>query len=153
MHELQVHALFSACVPWYATCNCGVAIKSGESLYVVRTCTTLSASKTNLLSYPFELMDGCDPDAIAVQKTGSRYRVGKSDIIIWYINSFICNSHSLSMRRVTGHSACQVSFLGDSSQRPGSDVCNQFLAKLDILRTNRGTHGWLRSDRGTVWVI
>lgn len=72
---LSVHALFSACVPWYATCNCGVAIKSGESLYVVRTCTTLSASKTNLLSYPFELMDGCDPDAIAVQKTGSRYRV------------------------------------------------------------------------------
>ncbi|XP_052714404.1 serine-rich adhesin for platelets-like isoform X1 [Crassostrea angulata] len=72
---LSVHALFSACVPGYATCNCGVAIKSGESLYVVRTCTTLSASRTNLLSYPFELMDGCDPDAIAVQKTGSRYRV------------------------------------------------------------------------------
>lgn len=72
---LSVHALFSACVPGYATCNCGVAIKSGESLYVVRTCTTLSASRTNLLSYPHELMEGCDPDAIAVQKTGSRYRV------------------------------------------------------------------------------
>lgn len=71
----QVHALFSACVPGYATCNCGVAIKSGDSLYVVRTCTKLSASDVHLLSVPYELMEGCDEDAIAVQKTGSRYRV------------------------------------------------------------------------------
>nr|XP_022327920.1 uncharacterized threonine-rich GPI-anchored glycoprotein PJ4664.02-like [Crassostrea virginica] len=71
----SVHALFSACVPGYATCNCGVAIKSGDSLYVVRTCTKLSASDVHLLSVPYELMEGCDEDAIAVQKTGSRYRV------------------------------------------------------------------------------
>ncbi|XP_062577916.1 von Willebrand factor D and EGF domain-containing protein-like, partial [Saccostrea cucullata] len=71
----SVHALFSACVPGYATCNCGVAVKSGNSLYVVRTCTRVSASRVQLLSVPYELMEGCDPDAIAVQKTGSRYRV------------------------------------------------------------------------------
>ncbi|XP_061183306.1 von Willebrand factor D and EGF domain-containing protein-like [Saccostrea echinata] len=71
----SVHALFSACVPGFATCNCGVAVKSGNSLYVVRTCTRVSASRVQLLSVPYELMDGCDPDAIAVQKTGSRYRV------------------------------------------------------------------------------
>lgn len=81
-----MHALFSACVPGYATCNCGVAIKSGDSLYVVRTCTKLSASDVHLLSVPYELMEGCDEDAIAVQKTGSRYRVKSVYIIMIKLN-------------------------------------------------------------------
>lgn len=82
MYELQVYVLFFVCVLWYVICNCGVVIKSGEFLYVVCMCIMLLVSKMNFLSYFFELMDGCDLDVIVVQKIGSRYWVGKLDIII-----------------------------------------------------------------------
>ncbi|XP_022331709.2 von Willebrand factor D and EGF domain-containing protein-like isoform X2 [Crassostrea virginica] len=71
-----VHALYSTCYPWRAACNCGVAIRSGKNLYVVRTCIEVSLQRVNLLPYPYERYDGCsEEDAITVQKTGSNYRV------------------------------------------------------------------------------
>ncbi|XP_061183307.1 uncharacterized protein LOC133191576 [Saccostrea echinata] len=71
-----VHALYSTCYPWRAACNCGVAIRSGKNLYVVRTCIEVSFQKVNLLSYPYERYDGCSQeDEITVQKLGTNYRV------------------------------------------------------------------------------
>lgn len=73
---LAVHALYSTCYPWRAACNCGVAIRSGKNLYVVRTCIEVSFQRVNLLSYPYERYDGCSQeDEITVQKLGTNYRV------------------------------------------------------------------------------
>lgn len=73
---LAVHALYSTCYPWRAACNCGVAIRSGKNLYVVRTCIEVSLQRVSLLSYPYERYDGCSQeDEITVQKMGTNYRV------------------------------------------------------------------------------
>lgn len=81
-----MHALYSTCYPWRAACNCGVAIRSGKNLYVVRTCIEVSLQRVSLLSYPYERYDGCSQeDEITVQKMGTNYRVGaqRRDFIIF----------------------------------------------------------------------
>lgn len=85
---LKVHVLYSSCFPWRrASCACGIAIRSGSSLYIVRTCVEISYRRINLLSVPYEMYSGCDEDELVVQKTYSWYRVGQNHIQIFNTTS------------------------------------------------------------------
>ncbi|XP_056009128.1 von Willebrand factor D and EGF domain-containing protein-like isoform X2 [Ostrea edulis] len=70
-----VHVLFSACVWGRATCNCGIAIRSGGSLFSVRTCAEVSTTWTKTLSVPEEKNDICNEDDMRIQKYWRYYTV------------------------------------------------------------------------------
>ncbi|XP_062592479.1 von Willebrand factor D and EGF domain-containing protein-like isoform X2 [Saccostrea cucullata] len=70
-----VHALYSTCFLGRATCTCGIAIRSGGSLFSVRTCAQLSTKLTKTLSIPEEKTEICNDDDLRIQKHGRYYKV------------------------------------------------------------------------------
>lgn len=73
----QVNVLFSSCVAGYATCNCGVAVRSNLSLYVVRTCAQVSSTQTELLTFPYEKLTLNKTSDLHVSKLGRLFEVIK----------------------------------------------------------------------------
>ncbi|XP_061196778.1 von Willebrand factor D and EGF domain-containing protein-like [Saccostrea echinata] len=70
-----VHVIYSECMPWRATCNCGVAIRNGFSYYIVRTCEIISLQSTKLLSVPYEKEHLCEATDLKIVKIGKYYTV------------------------------------------------------------------------------
>ncbi|XP_062610009.1 uncharacterized protein LOC134271804 [Saccostrea cucullata] len=70
-----VHVIYSACMPWRATCNCGVAVRNGLSYYIVRTCEMISFENTKLLSVPFEKKRLCEAKDLGIEKSGQYFSV------------------------------------------------------------------------------
>ncbi|XP_062596363.1 von Willebrand factor D and EGF domain-containing protein-like, partial [Saccostrea cucullata] len=71
----SVNVLFSSCVAGYATCNCGVAIRSRLSLYVVRTCAQVSSKDTKLLTVPYEKLTLNRTTDLNIAKSGRLFEV------------------------------------------------------------------------------
>ncbi|XP_061196777.1 uncharacterized protein LOC133205052 [Saccostrea echinata] len=71
----SVNVLFSSCVAGYATCNCGVAIRSNFSLYVVRTCAQVSFRETELLTVPYEKLTLNRTTDLHIAKSGGLFEV------------------------------------------------------------------------------
>lgn len=71
----SVNDLFSSCVAGYATCNCGVAVRSNLSLYVVRTCAQVSSTQTELLAFPYEKLTLNKTSDLHVSKLGRLFEV------------------------------------------------------------------------------
>nr|XP_022298071.1 von Willebrand factor D and EGF domain-containing protein-like [Crassostrea virginica] len=71
----SVNVLFSSCVGGYATCNCGVAVRSNFSLYVVRTCAQISSTNTELLVVPHEKLTLNRSTDLHITKTGRLFKV------------------------------------------------------------------------------
>ena len=76
----QVNVLFSSCVGGYATCNCGVAVRSNFSLYVVITCAQISSTNTELLVVPHEKLTLNRSTDLHITKTGRLFKVIKINI-------------------------------------------------------------------------
>ncbi|XP_076111545.1 von Willebrand factor D and EGF domain-containing protein-like [Mytilus galloprovincialis] len=76
-YPYQVNAVFTKC--WRASCNCGIAIRSGKSLLVVRTCATVSRTKfVRGLSTPYIAKRVCDDSSISIdnsQDSGKKFVV------------------------------------------------------------------------------
>ncbi|XP_061196666.1 von Willebrand factor D and EGF domain-containing protein-like [Saccostrea echinata] len=70
-----VHVLFSACVWRRATCNCGIAIRNGRSLFSVRTCAEISTSWTKTLTIPEEKTEICNDNDLHIEKFWRYYTV------------------------------------------------------------------------------
>ncbi|XP_062592507.1 uncharacterized protein LOC134253945 [Saccostrea cucullata] len=64
-----VHVLYSVCVWGRATCNCGIAIRSGGSLFSVRTCEEVSTTWTKTLAIPDEKTIICKDDDLRIHKS------------------------------------------------------------------------------------
>ncbi|VDI62118.1 Hypothetical predicted protein, partial [Mytilus galloprovincialis] len=70
-----VHTLTTRCW-WGRTCNCGIAIRSHDSLFVVRTCNTISTTfHTSGRLYPLISYAVCDDKHMTIQKTNRGYKV------------------------------------------------------------------------------
>ncbi|XP_062592496.1 von Willebrand factor D and EGF domain-containing protein-like [Saccostrea cucullata] len=70
-----VHVLFSTCVWGRATCNCGVAIRNGGSLFSVRTCAEISTTWTKTLAIPEEKTELCNDNDLRIEKIWRYYTV------------------------------------------------------------------------------
>ncbi|XP_063435756.1 von Willebrand factor D and EGF domain-containing protein-like [Mytilus trossulus] len=72
-----VHALFTNCgIGWSgSSCHCGIAIRSRNSLFVLRTCQSISRTQKHLLSQPITLLRRCDDSDIIIEQTGYKYKV------------------------------------------------------------------------------
>ncbi|XP_063442416.1 von Willebrand factor D and EGF domain-containing protein-like [Mytilus trossulus] len=73
----RVHALFTSCVSgWLGTsCICGIAIQSKESLFVLRTCGTVSDREKYLLQQPIVSLTSCDKSDMAIENTNNNYKI------------------------------------------------------------------------------
>ncbi|XP_076109578.1 uncharacterized protein LOC143078608 [Mytilus galloprovincialis] len=71
-YPYQVNALFTECANGRATCNCGVAIQSGQSLFVVRTQKVISKISSRGLYTPIVDKRICDDKSMIIdEKTAS----------------------------------------------------------------------------------
>ncbi|XP_048752177.2 von Willebrand factor D and EGF domain-containing protein-like [Ostrea edulis] len=70
-----VHVLYSACIWGRATCNCGIAIRSGGSLFSVRTCKEVSTTWTKTFQVPEEKSEICNENDLRIQKYWRYYTV------------------------------------------------------------------------------
>ncbi|VDI32278.1 Hypothetical predicted protein, partial [Mytilus galloprovincialis] len=90
-----VHALFTNCNDGFpgAACHCGVAIRSRNSLFVLRTCQTISRSKRYSLKTPLVYIKQCDPSDMFIQPLSiTKYKVTLpigTEIIITFQRLFI----------------------------------------------------------------
>ncbi|XP_063435757.1 von Willebrand factor D and EGF domain-containing protein-like [Mytilus trossulus] len=90
-----VHALFTNCNDGFpgAACHCGVAIRSRNSLFVVRTCQTISRNKRYSLKTPLIYIKQCDPSDMFIQQLSiTKYKVTLpigTEIIISFHRLFI----------------------------------------------------------------
>ncbi|CAC5384240.1 unnamed protein product [Mytilus coruscus] len=72
----QVNALFGKCNS-VASCNCGIAIRSGSSMFVVRTCDEITRYSTHTHS-PLIEMRACDDATMTIEENGNTYTVNPS---------------------------------------------------------------------------
>ncbi|XP_071168616.1 uncharacterized protein [Mytilus edulis] len=90
-----VHALFTNCNDRSpgAACHCGVAIRSRNSLFVLRTCQTISRSKRYGLKTPLVYLKQCDSSDMFIQPLSiTKYKVTLpigTEIIITFQRLFI----------------------------------------------------------------
>ncbi|XP_076111119.1 von Willebrand factor D and EGF domain-containing protein-like isoform X1 [Mytilus galloprovincialis] len=72
-----VHALLTSCgFGWPgSSCLCGIAIRSHDSLFVLRTCKKISRREKHLLRQPVVTLDTCDEKDILVENIGNKYKV------------------------------------------------------------------------------
>ncbi|CAC5419093.1 unnamed protein product [Mytilus coruscus] len=68
-----VHALFSSCGS--ASCNCGVAVRSRRSLFVIRTCREISRTHFNYFPQPRIYRINCDESDMFVETRTNEYIV------------------------------------------------------------------------------
>ncbi|XP_076103005.1 von Willebrand factor D and EGF domain-containing protein-like [Mytilus galloprovincialis] len=69
----QVNALYGLCNV-AASCNCGVAIRSGHSMFVMRTCDYIAQYETRTHSPTIE-MRSCDDSSMIIKENGGIYTV------------------------------------------------------------------------------
>ncbi|CAG2228914.1 unnamed protein product [Mytilus edulis] len=69
----QVNALYGDCNDG-ASCNCGVAIRSGHSMFVMRTCYSITRYET-LTHPPIIEMRSCDDSSMIIKENGGTYTV------------------------------------------------------------------------------
>ena len=74
---LQVHALFTNCgFGWSGSaCHCGIAIRSRNSLFVLRTCEIISRNDKYLLQQPVTELKSCDDSDLLIDQHGNEYKV------------------------------------------------------------------------------
>ncbi|XP_052075060.1 von Willebrand factor D and EGF domain-containing protein-like isoform X2 [Mytilus californianus] len=61
-----VHALFTNCGWTSASCNCGIAVRSRSSLFVIRTCAVVSRTKQELLKTPITKLISCNENDLLI---------------------------------------------------------------------------------------
>lgn len=74
---LQVHGLFTSCgsgLPG-TSCLCGIAIRSKDSLFVLRTCEMISRKELHLLQQPVVTLTPCDESDMSINNTNNNYKV------------------------------------------------------------------------------
>ena len=73
----QVHSLFTNCgLGWQgSSCHCGIAIRSRNSLFVLRTCETISRNDKHLLQQPITELKTCDDSDMLIDQYGNDYKV------------------------------------------------------------------------------
>ncbi|CAC5420228.1 unnamed protein product [Mytilus coruscus] len=69
----QVNALFGVC-NGIASCNCGIAIRSGNSMFVLRTCDVITQYETRTHP-PIAEMRSCDDSSMIIEENGEDYTV------------------------------------------------------------------------------
>ncbi|XP_071151940.1 von Willebrand factor D and EGF domain-containing protein-like, partial [Mytilus edulis] len=72
-----VHALFTSCgsgLPG-TSCLCGIAIRSQNSLFVLRTCERISRKELHLLQQPVVTLTSCDESDMSISNTNNNYKV------------------------------------------------------------------------------
>ncbi|XP_063420083.1 von Willebrand factor D and EGF domain-containing protein-like [Mytilus trossulus] len=72
-----VHALFSNCASGLpgASCHCGVAVRSRNSLFVLRTCARISRDNVYLLQQPHTEIQTCDENDLSIEHNGNNYKI------------------------------------------------------------------------------
>ena len=62
---------------WMAgiACHCGIAIRSRNSLFVLRTCETISRNDKYLLQQPVTELKSCDDSDLLIDQHGNEYKV------------------------------------------------------------------------------
>lgn len=73
----KVHALFTNCVSGWvgASCHCGIAIRSRQSLFVFRTCEKISRKEVYRLKQPLTEIRTCVDSDLSVETSGNTYTV------------------------------------------------------------------------------
>ncbi|CAC5375044.1 unnamed protein product [Mytilus coruscus] len=72
-----VHALFTSCgsgLPG-TSCLCGIAIRSKNSLFVLRTCERISRKELHLLQQPVVTLTSCDESDMSISNTNNNYKI------------------------------------------------------------------------------
>ncbi|XP_063440468.1 uncharacterized protein LOC134721412 [Mytilus trossulus] len=72
-----VHALFTSCGSRFpgTSCICGIAIRSKESLFVLRTCEKISRTGKYLLQQPVVSLTYCDKPDMVIEHTNNNYKI------------------------------------------------------------------------------
>ncbi|CAC5386360.1 unnamed protein product [Mytilus coruscus] len=73
----RVHALFTSCgsgLPG-TSCLCGIAIRSKDLLFVLRTCEKISRSETYFLKQPVITLTSCDKNNMSIINTNNNYKI------------------------------------------------------------------------------
>lgn len=73
----QVHALFTNCGFGWAgsSCHCGIAVRSRDSLFVLRTCQTISRTEKHLLPEPITKLLRCHDKDLVIEHNRNSYKV------------------------------------------------------------------------------
>ncbi|CAC5371719.1 unnamed protein product [Mytilus coruscus] len=73
----SVHALFTNCgFGWVgSSCHCGIAVRSRNSLFVLRTCKTISRTEKYLLQEPMTKFISCDVRDIVIEHDSNNYKI------------------------------------------------------------------------------
>lgn len=90
---LKVSAYFKPC---YGTvlCNCGMAVRSGDSLFVANFCKTVYKGVQRVNRYMIQRL--CDDQSLVIQKTSTSYTVRRYNMI-FTINHFVIQFKILLM--------------------------------------------------------
>ncbi|CAC5367711.1 unnamed protein product [Mytilus coruscus] len=72
-----VHALFTNCGFGWAgsSCHCGIAVRSRNSLFVLRTCQTISRTEKHLLQEPITKLISCDEKDLLIEHDTNNYKI------------------------------------------------------------------------------
>ncbi|XP_071174260.1 von Willebrand factor D and EGF domain-containing protein-like [Mytilus edulis] len=72
-----VHALFTSCGSRFpgTSCICGIAIRSKESLFILRTCEQISRTDKNLLQQPVVSLTTCNKTDMVIENTNNNYKI------------------------------------------------------------------------------
>ncbi|CAG2209489.1 LRP4 [Mytilus edulis] len=75
--NMEVHSLFTNCgFGWEgSSCHCGIAIRSRNSRFVIRTCKTISRTSKSLLDAPITQLDSCNDNDFLIEHTGNKYKI------------------------------------------------------------------------------
>ncbi|XP_071172639.1 von Willebrand factor D and EGF domain-containing protein-like [Mytilus edulis] len=73
----SVHALFTNCgFGWVgSSCHCGIAVRSRNSLFVLRTCQTISRTEKHLLQEPITQLRSCDENDLVIEHDTNNYKI------------------------------------------------------------------------------
>ncbi|XP_076089889.1 von Willebrand factor D and EGF domain-containing protein-like [Mytilus galloprovincialis] len=73
----SVHALFTNCGFGWAgsSCHCGIAVRSRNSLFVLRTCQTISRTQKHLLQEPHIKLIRCDKKDLVIEQDTNNYKI------------------------------------------------------------------------------
>ncbi|CAC5402536.1 unnamed protein product [Mytilus coruscus] len=72
-----VHVLFTNCgYGWtHSSCNCGIAVRSRGSLFVLRTCEKISRDDKYLLQQPHTEIRSCDDSDLSIEHSNNNYKI------------------------------------------------------------------------------
>ncbi|CAG2226577.1 unnamed protein product [Mytilus edulis] len=72
-----VHGLFTSCGYGLSgtSCLCGIAIRSKDSLFVLRTCEMISRKELHLLQQPVVTLTPCDESDMSINNTNNNYKI------------------------------------------------------------------------------